>query len=418
MSMVCGLDLHRRQITFDALEVESGESWRGRVWQPDRERFRRWLRDDVHRRAQGGPVALAVEGCTGWRYVVEEIDGGGVRGACRRAGRHPSGAGPQASRQDRSHRCRGCSASCGRRGICRSRGSRRADVLEWRERVRLYKSLVDQRTMWCQRIHAELYQHGVAVPEGAIRSARDPGAARGRRRAAVAGGPAADPGRLSDDRRDRCRGPAAQARPATLRCPPARVSGVGRRAVRDRRVDRGGGVVRARRLPTVLPLRPSGAPHRPRRHRRLRRIGAAPVGISHGKDPRRCGGRCTKRRRTRRINAAPTTTTTRRSRNVTTARSPRSRSPASSPAAATTSCATSTPTSSTRCPTDTCWRQRRQARPPRTSGSTAVSSCHRRARQHLVLDGLRTLTRPRSHHRGTPNHDCCRRRHHARRAPR
>ena len=37
MSMVCGLDLHRQQITFDALVVESGESWRGRVWQPDRE---------------------------------------------------------------------------------------------------------------------------------------------------------------------------------------------------------------------------------------------------------------------------------------------------------------------------------------------------------------------------------------------
>jgi transposase len=43
-------------------------------------------------------------------------------------------------------------------------------VLEWRERVRLYKTLVDQRTGWTQRIHAELYQHGVAVPEGAIRS--------------------------------------------------------------------------------------------------------------------------------------------------------------------------------------------------------------------------------------------------------
>jgi transposase len=31
--------------------------------------------------------------------------------------------------------------------------------------------LVNQRTVWCQRIHAELYQHGVAVPEGAIRTA-------------------------------------------------------------------------------------------------------------------------------------------------------------------------------------------------------------------------------------------------------
>jgi hypothetical protein len=49
--MVCGLDLHRRQITFDALEVDSGKEWRGRIWQPDRERFRRWLRNDLARRA-------------------------------------------------------------------------------------------------------------------------------------------------------------------------------------------------------------------------------------------------------------------------------------------------------------------------------------------------------------------------------
>ena len=54
MTMVCGLDLHRRQITFDAGEVESGEVWSGRVWQPDRERFRRWLRDDVAEHARGG----------------------------------------------------------------------------------------------------------------------------------------------------------------------------------------------------------------------------------------------------------------------------------------------------------------------------------------------------------------------------
>ncbi|HET6918721.1 MAG TPA: hypothetical protein VFI46_04560, partial [Jiangellaceae bacterium] len=29
---------------------------------------------------------------------------------------------------------------------------------------------MNQRTVWCQRIHAQLYQHGVAVPEGAIRT--------------------------------------------------------------------------------------------------------------------------------------------------------------------------------------------------------------------------------------------------------
>src|SRR2546428_8527155 len=77
MAMVCGLDLHRRQITFDALEVESGEVWRARLWQPDRERFRRWLREELAVRAGDQPVALAVEGCTGWRYVVEEITAAG-----------------------------------------------------------------------------------------------------------------------------------------------------------------------------------------------------------------------------------------------------------------------------------------------------------------------------------------------------
>ena len=53
MSMVCGLDLHRGQITFDALEVGSGEVWRGRLWQPDRARFRQWLTKDLAARAKG-----------------------------------------------------------------------------------------------------------------------------------------------------------------------------------------------------------------------------------------------------------------------------------------------------------------------------------------------------------------------------
>ncbi len=77
MSMVCGLDLHRWQITFDAVETESGEVWRGRLWRPDRARFRRWLHDELGPRAGGGPVEVAVEGCTGWRYVVEEIEAAG-----------------------------------------------------------------------------------------------------------------------------------------------------------------------------------------------------------------------------------------------------------------------------------------------------------------------------------------------------
>jgi hypothetical protein len=58
MSIICGLDLHRQQITFDALETETG-MWRGWVWRPDRERLRRWLTGDVARRADGEPVVMA-----------------------------------------------------------------------------------------------------------------------------------------------------------------------------------------------------------------------------------------------------------------------------------------------------------------------------------------------------------------------
>ena len=170
MSMVCGLDLHRQQITFDALEKESGEVWRGRVWQPDRERFRRWLTDDVTRRANGQAVAMVVEGCTGWRYVVEEIVAAGFEAHLAEP------ADTQAARGRKRHAKTDRSDARLLRELLQSGELPESwipptAVLEWRERIRLYKSLVDQRTLWTQRIHAELFQHGVAVPETAIRSA-------------------------------------------------------------------------------------------------------------------------------------------------------------------------------------------------------------------------------------------------------
>src|SRR5919106_114540 len=170
MAMVCGLDLHRRQITFDALEVVSGEEWRGRVWQPDRERLGRWLRSDLSRRARGGVVALAVEGCTGWRYVVEEIEAAGFEAHLAEP------ADTQAAR-GRKHRAKTDRSDARLLRELLQRGELPESwipptlVLEWRERARLYKSLVDQRLVWTQRIHAELFQHGVAVPEAQIRAA-------------------------------------------------------------------------------------------------------------------------------------------------------------------------------------------------------------------------------------------------------
>jgi len=174
MNMVGGLDLHRRQITFDVLDVDSGEVWRGRLWQPDRLRFRHWLQSDVASRAEGGPVALAVEGCTGWRYVVEEISA---------AGFEPFLAEPADTQAARGKKHRAKTDRTDAQLLRELLGAGQLpeswippeEVLEWRERVRLYKSLVDQRTLWCQRIHAELYQHGVALPAGAIRAEKTRG---------------------------------------------------------------------------------------------------------------------------------------------------------------------------------------------------------------------------------------------------
>ena len=101
-------------------------------------------------------------------------------------------------------------------------------VLEWRERARLYKTLVDQRSTWVQRIHAELYQHGVTLPETSIRWAKtrelleDDGleiSPAGRQRVLTAY-------RMIDAITDRVA--PVEGRPATLRAPSAGLSGAGR----------------------------------------------------------------------------------------------------------------------------------------------------------------------------------------------
>jgi transposase len=167
--MVCGLDLHRGQITFDALEVETGEVWRGRIWQPDRARFRRWLQEELAARANGGPVSVAVEGCTGWRYVVEEVTAAGFEA-------HVAEPADSQARRGRKKRAKTDRADARLQRELLQKGELPESwipptaVLEWRERTVLYKSLLDQRRVWIQRIHAELFQHGVALPEGQIRA--------------------------------------------------------------------------------------------------------------------------------------------------------------------------------------------------------------------------------------------------------
>ena len=74
MPIVGGLDIHRKQITFDYLDTVTGEVKRGQIAPADRAHLRAWLA----RFAGRDDVAFALEGCTGWRYVAEELAGAGV----------------------------------------------------------------------------------------------------------------------------------------------------------------------------------------------------------------------------------------------------------------------------------------------------------------------------------------------------
>jgi hypothetical protein len=74
MPIVGGLDIHRKQITFDYLDTVTGQVHRGQVSPADREHLRAWL----VRFAGREDVAFAVEGCTGCRYVTEELAAAGI----------------------------------------------------------------------------------------------------------------------------------------------------------------------------------------------------------------------------------------------------------------------------------------------------------------------------------------------------
>jgi hypothetical protein len=69
MPVVGGLDIHRRQLTFDYLDTVTGEAKRGQVAPAGRVHLRAWLA----RFAGREDVAFALEGCAGWRYVAEEL---------------------------------------------------------------------------------------------------------------------------------------------------------------------------------------------------------------------------------------------------------------------------------------------------------------------------------------------------------
>ena len=166
MSIVGGLDVHRRQITFDWVDDATGEAGRGRLAPATREMFASWLAT-----LPAGDAAFAVEACTGWRFVVEELERAGfaahlaepadtatLRGRKRRA---------KTDRADARH----LRVLCEQARLPES-WIAPAHILDLRQLVRLRKTLTDQRVCWQQRIHAVLFHHGVAKPEHALVSTR------------------------------------------------------------------------------------------------------------------------------------------------------------------------------------------------------------------------------------------------------
>jgi hypothetical protein len=67
MTIVAGFDVHRAQITFDALDRETGELHRGRIAATP-EGVRRWVG-----RFPDEEIHVAVEAGTGWLFVCEAL---------------------------------------------------------------------------------------------------------------------------------------------------------------------------------------------------------------------------------------------------------------------------------------------------------------------------------------------------------
>jgi transposase len=179
MPIVGGLDIHRKQITFDYLDTVTGEVKRGQIAPADRQHVRAWLA----RFAGWEDAAFAVEGCAGWRYVAEELAAAGIvahlgepadTAALRGRKRHA-----KTDKTDARH-LRSLLAE-GRLPECWIPS---AHILECRALLGTYHDLRRAHTAWVQRIHAVFFHQG-APPLGERALRTEPGIA-GLRAAAAA----------------------------------------------------------------------------------------------------------------------------------------------------------------------------------------------------------------------------------------
>lgn len=155
MAIIGGLDLHRAQIIFDHLDTETGEVRRGRIAPATRGSFRSWLAT-----LPSAPAAFAVEACTGWRFVVEELQAAGMNAHLAEVADTMALRGPKrrakTDKTDARHLRQLLVA-----GALPAAWIPPQHLLETRARIRLYKALVVERTAWQQRMKVALFHQGV-----------------------------------------------------------------------------------------------------------------------------------------------------------------------------------------------------------------------------------------------------------------
>jgi transposase len=158
MSIVGGVDIHRKQVTFDYVEVETGRLERGRIIPADREHLAGWLS-----RFDGqAPVAFALEAGTGWRYVAEEMRAVGVQPHLAEPAETSALRGPKrrAKTDKADAKLLRQLLAAGRIPECYIPPSR---VLEWRALLELYHDLRAEHSGWAQRVHATCFHQGTTA---------------------------------------------------------------------------------------------------------------------------------------------------------------------------------------------------------------------------------------------------------------
>ena len=159
MAIVAGFDVHRAQITVDALETGSGEVRGGRI-AATREAVREWVE-----RFPDAQVDVAVEACTGWLFVCEALtEAGAIAHLAEPAQVSALRGNKRRAKTDRADAR--LLRTLLQDGRLPEAWIPPAHVLEWRTRSRLRKTLIDERSAWLRRIQATLFHHGLtARPE-------------------------------------------------------------------------------------------------------------------------------------------------------------------------------------------------------------------------------------------------------------